>query len=414
MKKVIVSLTSYPQRIHTVYRVLDTLIRQTVLPDKMILYLSASEFKDFGKLPDWEKYEKYGFEVHWHEENLRSHKKWFYAFQEYKGDIVITVDDDVLYKEDMIENLLRYHTRFPNCVITRNAHLITCKEDGTIAPYENWSDICAEYVGSPRMALEAIGNGGILYPTYLFDNAEIFKKEFFMEKCAYADDLWLKIMEAYQGVATVLSEGHWNDPILQEQQKNSLYQDHNKNGGNDRQLEELLKAYPYTAQKENLSVSLLKGCRTYEEDQKEMDSILDKMIEKMRGFGGAILVYGAGEAGHRIYTVLKKTNLDIIKAFIVKDPSDNVDKIGDVEVRSYKEFIDSSEKILIALTDDNTTEEVCSMLIKEGVAPERIVKMDRYETISLMKQVDPNFDSGKYWEQRYARGVPPAAVHIIN
>ncbi len=404
MKKIIVSFTSYPKRIGMVYKVLETIIRQTVLPDKIILYLSASEFKDFGKLPDWAKYEKYGFEVHWHEENLRSHKKWFYAFQEYKGDIVITIDDDVLYKEDMIENLLQYHTQFPECVIARNTHLITCEEDGTLAPYERWCDRCAEYVGMPRMDLEAVGNGGILYPTYLFGSKELFRKELFMEKCAYADDLWLKIMEVYYGIATVLSEAYWNDPILKEQQGNSLYQDHNKHGGNDRQLEELLKEYPYTVRKENLSASLLKGCKTCEEDKREMDIILDKLIEKIRECGGAILVYGAGEAGNRVYNLLKKNNLEVIKAFIVKDPSDNVDQVGDVKVKSYKEFIEGSEKILIALMDDNTTEEVCSELTKEGVDPARIVKMDSSEKISLMKWVDPDFDSGKYWEQRYARG----------
>ena len=101
---------------------------------------------------------------------------------------------------------------------------------------------------------------------------------------------------------------------------------------------------------------------------------------------------------------MKKNNLEVIKAFIVKDPSDNVDQVGDVKVKSYKEFIEGSEKILIALMDDNTTEEVCSELTKEGVDPARIVKMDSSEKISLMKWVDPDFDSGKYWEQRYARG----------
>ena len=64
MQKVIVSLTSYPRRINTIYKVLDSIIQQTVLPDKIILYLSESEFRGFTDMPDLGKYEKYGFEIH--------------------------------------------------------------------------------------------------------------------------------------------------------------------------------------------------------------------------------------------------------------------------------------------------------------------------------------------------------------
>ena len=44
--KIIVSLTSYPPRIGCVHRVVESLIRQTVRADEIILYLSRDEFPD--------------------------------------------------------------------------------------------------------------------------------------------------------------------------------------------------------------------------------------------------------------------------------------------------------------------------------------------------------------------------------
>ena len=370
MKKIIISFTSYPQRIKTIHKVLDTIINQTVLPDKIILYLSSLEFKKIAEFPDFSKYEKYGFEIHWNEENLKSHKKWYYAFQEYRDDIVITIDDDILYDDDMIEKLIQYHKQFPECVIARNAHLITCDEQKTIASYDDWCNWCARYVGSPRMDMEAVGNGGVLYVPYLFNNTELFRKEVFMKKCMHADDLWLKIMEIYSGIPTVLAEKQWTDSILKEHQVNCLFQDYNENGGNDSQLKELLKEYPYTASGEKLIDNIFKGgymtCNEAKETEKEeMNIVLEELKEKMKIYE-QILVYGAGDAANRIYNLLTESNSDIIKAFIVKDTADNVDKIGNIEVKNYKEFLKTKERILIALFDEEKTEEISLELIKEG------------------------------------------------
>ena len=205
------TFTSYPERIWTVNKVLDSIIKQTILPYKIILYLSSTEFLNFGSIPDFEQYKKYGFEIHWYEENLKSHKKWFYAFQEYSNDLIVTIDDDIIYQDTMLETLLKYHERFPECVIARNAKLITCNEEGYPAPYEKWCCWCNEYVGVPRMDLMAIGNGGILYPKNFHSNIELYHKEKFMEICGHADDIWMKIMEVYCEISVVLTEKFWTD-----------------------------------------------------------------------------------------------------------------------------------------------------------------------------------------------------------
>lgn len=246
MEKIIVSFTSYPDRILTINKVIDSIIKQTIQPDKIILYLSSLEFRDFKNMPDLTRYEEYGFEIHWYEENLKSHKKWFYAFQEYPEDLIVTIDDDIVYQDTMLETLLKYHECFPEYIIARNARLITCNEEGYFASYEKWCCWCNEYVGVPRMDLIAIGNGGILYPKAFRSNSKLYCKDKFMELCHYADDIWMKIMEVYSEIPVVLAEKFWPDTILMELQKNCLFENHNKDGGNDKQLKAMLREYPYT------------------------------------------------------------------------------------------------------------------------------------------------------------------------
>lgn len=49
--KIIVSLTSFPKRIPTLYLVIESILRQTVKPDKLILHLTKSQVKDIELLP---------------------------------------------------------------------------------------------------------------------------------------------------------------------------------------------------------------------------------------------------------------------------------------------------------------------------------------------------------------------------
>ena len=112
MKKIIVSMTSYPERIAYVEKVLDSIINQTIKPDKIILYLSLAQFSNQKILPDYSKYEQYGFEISWHDEDIGPHKKYYYVMQEYPDSIIITVDDDILYNNIMVEELPLYMSLF--------------------------------------------------------------------------------------------------------------------------------------------------------------------------------------------------------------------------------------------------------------------------------------------------------------
>ena len=133
MKKVIVSFTSYPKRIAGVTKVLDSLSVQTYKPDRIILYLSEEQFGG-RKIPiDLSPYAAHGFELRWCRGDMKSHKKYLYALQEYPDNYVITVDDDFYYDSCMVEEFVRNTQCFPGAVLARRSHLMTSYREGDIA-----------------------------------------------------------------------------------------------------------------------------------------------------------------------------------------------------------------------------------------------------------------------------------------
>lgn len=406
MPQIIISFTSYPARISTIDKVLNSIIKQTVLPDKIILYLSSDEFKDYRNMPNLSRYEKYGFEIHWNKENLKSHKKWFYAMQEYPNDVIITIDDDINYKDTMIEELLTCYKKYPKFVIARRTHWVTCQVNGEIAPYNKWYFECNKFIGLPRTDLLAVGCQGVLYPPHIF-NKEVFNKKVFMDNAPYADDLWLKVMELYSGIETVLSHQACNDPGLEEYKETGLYIDKNANGGNDIQLKRLLDIYnEYYGREDLLTDRLFLSGRSmmnnYENSKKrEMYKMISQYFEELKN-QEEILIYGAGTVAGRLYIIFEKLGwLKKIKAFIVEDKEKNVEKLGEIQVRNYRDYLHSSEKIIIGLWNTKQ-EEVYKMLVSQGISTKRIIRLTPFLNRNLEEMLQNN--SAYYWEQRYMRG----------
>ena len=207
VKKLIVSLTSYPARINTVGTVVENLYTQTRLPDAVLLWLAREQFPNGEEdLPNYLRnlMSQDKVTVRWCDD-LKSHKKYFYTLQEFTDDLVVTVDDDLLYPETMLENLYQCYLRHPETVSTVRAHLMIFTEDGTLMPYRDWiqeTDVCLD---QPSMQLFATGGAGTLYPGGIF-KPELFNKEAITETCLMADDLWLKAMALLSDVPVVVAQ----------------------------------------------------------------------------------------------------------------------------------------------------------------------------------------------------------------
>ena len=238
---IIISLTSYPARISYVASVIESIKCQTVKPDKILLWLAESQFVNKEKDLPAELLAQIDevAELRWCED-IRPHKKYYYAMQEYPDSILITIDDDIYYDNKLIESLLTSYLKYPYAVSATRAHLITF-EDGEIAPYKNWKREI-DTVGVPSYALCATGVGGVLYPPHSLSK-ETFNLEAIKQTCLNADDLWLKVMEIISGVPIVVARKPCKLTYIDGSQETALWKQNDSLGANDLQFAAILDRY---------------------------------------------------------------------------------------------------------------------------------------------------------------------------
>lgn len=243
--QIVVSLTSFDKRIGDVYLCIESLLQQSLRPDKIILWLSSANFPD-REVPRLLRNQKArGLEVRFKDEDLGPYKKFVYALEEYPDALLITVDDDILYPPEMIEQLYQAYLEDPQTIHCHRAHTIQVDQRGYPAPYRKWSTGLAD--GGPSNRVFPTGLGGVLYFPGALD-AEVLNREQFMRLCPNADDIWLKAMSLKNNVpcARVDDPRYWKDRFLTivGSQSYTLKQE-NWDGrtGNDKKLQAVLAEY---------------------------------------------------------------------------------------------------------------------------------------------------------------------------
>ncbi len=239
-RQIIVSFTTYPKRVSTIHKVVDNIASQTKKADAVYLWLAKEQFPNGeADLPkELLERQKQGLVVlRWCDEDIRSHKKYFYVMQEFPQAIVITVDDDLVYPEDLIQSLFECYLCNPNCVSAMRAHaeLVNFSKAGEIMPYEFWLPEYREKIYTPSMQLFATSGAGTLYPPNVLDK-HAFCKEKFLELCLLADDVWLNAMQLANGTPTVLASNNYFLHIIGGTQETTLFEENVGSGKNDAQL----------------------------------------------------------------------------------------------------------------------------------------------------------------------------------
>lgn len=187
--EVIVSFTSFPGRIGDLWIVVECLFRQSYKADRIILWLSKSQFEGIELPKLLLAQEERGLEIRFVEDDLRSHKKYYYALKSFDSSIIITVDDDVFYHQDMLRTLIEANANHPNEVVANRAHRIKFDENHQILPYRQWEINYKSQFSS--FLYVPTGVGGVLYPPGSL-STEILDVNAIKSLCYHADDLWLK------------------------------------------------------------------------------------------------------------------------------------------------------------------------------------------------------------------------------
>lgn len=237
--KVIVSLTTHPSRINDVWIAIETILRQTKKPDKVILWLADSQFSDKNSLPiRLLEQEKRGLTIHFCDD-LRSHKKYYYTMLNYPDYSVITLDDDFFYPYDIVQKLLELHHMYPKDIVCLSACNISPSFD--TVPSQWKSSLFEEYINSSTA--QAFGGAGALYPPMSLPK-EAFVKDDIFNYCLYADDLWLKMMSYINGIKVTKHKRFHPFPIvIKNSQNTALVQINVNESKNDEQWMELVNRY---------------------------------------------------------------------------------------------------------------------------------------------------------------------------
>lgn len=242
--RLIVSLTTYPARIHFVEQTIRSLFHQSLQADMVVLWLSEEQFPQKERcLPNTLlSLEKYGLAIEWCED-LKSYKKLIPSLQKYPNDIIVTADDDVIYWSNWLKTLYTGHRLHPTAVVSHRCHKMTFDQQGNIQPYLQWR-VCNNNQ-PPSFSNFFVGCSGVLYPPNSLYEPDIHNKSLFTDIAPTADDVWFWAM-------SVLNR----TPILSCQRRKTTFTENpyvnqcdslmvvNHNDGNDKQLHNVLAHYP--------------------------------------------------------------------------------------------------------------------------------------------------------------------------
>lgn len=190
-EKIIVSLTSFPAAIDYSVLAIKSLLKGSLLPDKLVLYLTFDQFKECGGIPEELKtLEKENpiFEIRDYPRDLRSYRKLIPALKDFPEDVIVTVDDDVNYDKDMLKDLIELHRQYPDSILANRAKIV----DPT-KPYRKWKklrwyDFIFDKIKIDPHVIQT-GVGGVLYPPHSL-KAEMLDEDLFMELAPTTDDIW--------------------------------------------------------------------------------------------------------------------------------------------------------------------------------------------------------------------------------
>lgn len=238
---VIVSLTSFPARINTVWQVIECMKRQTYKPFKVILWLSKNQFSDVQHVPtNLRDRQSDFFEIVLVDGDAKSHKKYYYASKTFPNSLIFLIDDDLYYDTKILERSYKAYHDNPSCIICNLGSLLTFNEDGSHKSFAQWNrkTTKGDYIGEELMF--GSGAGTLFKPDMLHE--DLLNLDLAIKLAPTADDLWLNAMARLNNTPKCLLPNGAILPIASTQHETLFSQNGNLNQ-NDVQLANIEKYY---------------------------------------------------------------------------------------------------------------------------------------------------------------------------
>lgn len=246
-QQVVISMTSFPAAIAYAERAVRSLLRGSVQPDKIVLYLTFEQFGSAGLPEGLVKLSESNpiFEIRNYDRDIRSYRKLIPALNDFPEAVIVTVDDDVNYHPNMLRDLLRLHDQLPNAVIAHRAKRIRPGK-----PYKRWMKYRWYHFLTRRIHIDfhnlQTGVGGVLYPPHSLSE-DMLSPDLFTSLAPTTDDIWFWAAAVRKGVPVVpVPFGHNKPRSLGKPRQLDLKRINYKDGDdrNAAALKKILEKYP--------------------------------------------------------------------------------------------------------------------------------------------------------------------------
>lgn len=172
-------MTSYPIRFPYLDQVINSLRKQNVKSDGIVINIARQDRKHL-KLNSYQ-------DIHVdYVEDLKAAKKLLPTILNNPDKNIITVDDDTIYPEDLSEKLLIGLEQNPGNIITGRARKIIRDGSGNFEKYMKWPLLFDGYPSAPNIMPNGVG--GVLYPPGVF-HQDVFDYDF-LNNFLNNDDYW--------------------------------------------------------------------------------------------------------------------------------------------------------------------------------------------------------------------------------
>jgi hypothetical protein len=211
---VYISLTSIFQNQFFLLQTLQSIIKQSIQPDKIFLYLSEEPyilddgFKD-QKITNIHLLEFINnnsiIHIKWGK-NIGSYRKLLPLLKDKweKDCIIITIDDDTIYDENLIKNLVADYNKH-KCVVGYRGFTPVFDK------FENFDYDKRGQIQNLSVYNFLTGKGGILYKPEFFHQTKqlIFNHEIYLNTCSKQDDIWFYILRILNNIECYIGHEKW-------------------------------------------------------------------------------------------------------------------------------------------------------------------------------------------------------------
>lgn len=205
----IVSLTSYPERIGLVSKAVITILNQKdCRPDAVELWLAREQFPGgIDDLPlSLTRLTGCGLDICWCED-LKSYKKLIPALRKHPEAVIVTADDDAYYSRKWLGRLYSSYLKDPSNISCHRATPFYF-DDGEVRTVIDGR----HYHRGPCFLNMQVGCAGVLYPPGTF-GPDVLNSSIFMELTPVADDIWFWLMAVRSGRKIRVAENNLPLPI---------------------------------------------------------------------------------------------------------------------------------------------------------------------------------------------------------